>query len=221
MEMTRFQPDTAKGENTMKITWLGKACFALEKDGYTLLIDPYHNAGTGYPVLKAQAHEILVSHESNGHGWRKAVTLLPPGAASPFTVETVETYHDTLQGSQRGPMTIHVITDNEGVRVVHTGDMGTWTEDDLLRDADVLMVESGSYRTMMSEELGQWACQMEPRIIIPMHYHHDRVLSRRVFTLEDLLYYIDPSYPVEYYDGNTMEVGKDTPRQVAVLKDIV
>ena len=57
--------------------------------------------------------------------------------------------------------------------------------------------------------------------IIPMHYHHDRVLSRRVFTLEDLLYYIDPSYPVEYYDGNTMEVGKDTPRQVAVLKDIV
>lgn len=204
----------------MKITWLGKACFALEKDGYTIVIDPYYNTGTGYPPLKVSANEVLVSHESSGHNNRNAVTVTPK-SFSPFTVETVETYHDTIRGGQRGPNTIHIITDNEGVRVIHTGDMGVWTDDDLLSDADVLLLEVGSYRAMQSEEIARWAVQYDPRVIIPMHYHHDRILNRRYNTLDDLLFMMDHSYPVENYETTAIEVTAETPRQIAVLKDIV
>ena len=204
----------------MTITWLGKACFCLEKNGYRIILDPYHHMLTGYLPLKTEGHEILVSHESPGHNYRSAVKLLDPLCPSPFRVKAIGGYHDTVHGSQRGPNTIHLITDDDGIRVVHTGDMGEPVYDDVLRGADVVFLESGSYRTMPSEELALWAKEMEAKIIIPMHYHHPGVLSRRVFTLEDLLYYIDPAYPVKYYETSSLEVTKETPRQVAVLKDI-
>ena len=38
------------GRSDMKITWIGHACFKIESNGYTLIIDPYED---GYvPGLK-------------------------------------------------------------------------------------------------------------------------------------------------------------------------
>ena len=39
-----------KEDIEMKLTWLGHACFLLEQDGYTLLLDPYTGV-EGYPPL--------------------------------------------------------------------------------------------------------------------------------------------------------------------------
>lgn len=161
----------------MTITWLGKACFCLEKNHYRIILDPYHHMLTGYPPLHTSGHEVLISHESPGHNYRPAVKRLDPPCPSPFKVETIHGYHDTVHGSQRGSNTIHLITDDEGIRVIHTGDMGEPVYDDRLRGADAVFLESGSYRTMPSEELSRWAKEMDVKIIIPMCCSsHSRVL---------------------------------------------
>jgi len=205
----------------MKITWYGRACFTIEHKGYVIAIDPYVNTNTGYPPLHLDADMVLVSHEHTGHNNRAAVTLTNDSKPCPFTVEKVDAPHDTRNGIFRGMNYIHVITTDDGYKLLHTGDMGINTEHELLWEPDVLMMGCGSTRTMPSYDLSQFAFNVDPRIIIPMHYHHDHVGNRRQYKLEDLFYYLEGTIDINYYETNSIEITKETPRQVAVLKDIV
>lgn len=52
---------------TIQITWLGHACFSLELDGFSLLVDPFLDQNPVAPVKAADMHPnyILLTH---GHG---------------------------------------------------------------------------------------------------------------------------------------------------------
>ena len=54
---------------SVKITWLGHSCFALEADGHRLLIDPYLNDNPAAPIKadKAEADFILLTHGHFDH----------------------------------------------------------------------------------------------------------------------------------------------------------
>ena len=143
----------------MKLTWLGHSCFAVESGGYRVVLDPYYVES--YPPLHTSANEVLCSHHHRDHDFVEAVELTPRGG-SPFTVETVETFHDDKGGALRGTNTIHVLA-AEGLRVVHLGDLGhdvIATVEDFLRlyPADEVHCLDGS-----SFELTPDA----PRVIVP------------------------------------------------------
>ena len=104
----------------MKLTWLGHSCFAVESGGYRVVLDPYYVES--YPPLHTSANEVLCSHHHRDHDFVEAVELTPRGD-SPFTVETVQAFHDDQGGALRGTNTIHVLA-AEGLRVVHLGDLG-------------------------------------------------------------------------------------------------
>ena len=104
----------------MKLTWLGHSCFAVESGGYRVVLDPYYVES--YPPLHTSANEVLCSHHHRDHDFVEAVELTPR-KDSPFTVQTVEAFHDDKGGALRGTNTIHVLT-AEGLRVVHLGDLG-------------------------------------------------------------------------------------------------
>ena len=104
----------------MKLTWLGHSCFAVESGGYRVVLDPYFVES--YPPLHTSANEVLCSHHHRDHDYVDAVELTPRGG-SPFTVETVQAFHDDQGGALRGTNTIHVLA-AEGLRVVHLGDLG-------------------------------------------------------------------------------------------------
>ena len=106
----------------MNIIWLGHSCFVVESAGWRVVLDPYYVET--YPALHIEADEALCSHGHCDHAFLEAVTLSGRDKSeSPFTVETVSTFHDDKKGSLRGENAIHILR-AEGMTVVHCGDLG-------------------------------------------------------------------------------------------------
>ena len=135
----------------MEIIWHGHACFELRSGGYSLVLDPYcHRELCGYPELSLEADGVLCSHSHYGHAWTEAVRLRRGGAASPFEVETLDTFHDVLGGRLRGEDRIHILR-AEGLKLVHLGDLGCRLGDSelaRLEGADAAMVPAGGILTI-------------------------------------------------------------------------
>ena len=158
----------------MKITWHGHACFSIEHDGYTVVIDPYNADYTaGYPRLKLKADKLLISHEHYGHNCREAVTLSGrPESDCPFEISTLEVSHDSVCGIMRGMCLIHIL-EVDGLKAVHMGDVGTQLhsgEIGRIFGADALMITAGSCTGLPAQESWRLTEEVFPKVIIPMHY---------------------------------------------------
>ena len=129
----------------MTIQWLGQACFKITYDGYSIVIDPYHEEMSGFSPMKTSADKVLVSHQHLGHNNVEAVQLSGTSRECPFQIETIQTHHDTLNGRMRGENLIHILTAG-GRKLIHMGDVGIQQDDDRLRNADVIMSHCGSLR---------------------------------------------------------------------------
>jgi L-ascorbate metabolism protein UlaG (beta-lactamase superfamily) len=201
----------------MTITWLGRACFKIVHDGYTIVIDPYTAASTGYPELHVNADMVLVSHNHRGHDNVSAVKLSGTTRPCPFTIDKVVVGHDEANGNIRGMNTMHIL-EADGIKLVHAGDVGFYCNDGRLFAPDVLMIGTGSFRTLPSYVLKDMADEMGANVIIPMHYHHGNYGNRRMCTLEEFTDLYEGEVDVIKYPTDTIEITKGMPRQVAVLK---
>ena len=84
------------------------------------------------------------------------------------------------------------------------------------------MIGCGSTRTMPSYDLSLLAREINPAVLIPMHYQHGHIANRRLYHLDDLMeYFIGTEYELINYETNSIDVSKGMPKQVAILKDIV
>ena len=194
----------------MKITWLGHACFCVESEGYRIVLDPFKDV-KGYADPRVSANEILCSHDHFDHNNRSVVSL-EKNMASPFTVETVATFHDDQGGRLRGKNTVHILR-AEGMTVVHLGDLGhqlTQEQAAKLRRCDVLLLPVGGTYTVDPAGAKQVAEAVAPRIIVPMHYRLgglgfdklaslDRFLSR--FPAEQVHLLAENSFDPAAYQG--------------------
>lgn len=192
----------------MKLTWLGHACFALEQDGYRIVIDPYEGVH-GYPELQTEAHAVLCSHGHHDHNAVEFVTLLPQKESNPFTVRTVETCHDEQGGALRGKNTIHVISAG-GVTVAHLGDLGhRLTAEQLaaVGKVDGVLVPVGGVYTVDAENAKAVCDAIGPQWIVPMHYQHPPYGLTNVAGVEDFL----RLWPAaRHLEGSSFEAGGHT-----------
>lgn len=166
----------------MNISWLGQACFKIEAksngENITILIDPYDDS-IGLKMPRVKADIALITHDHHDHNNLEAVKGEPFIIKSPGEYEIkkvfvygVPTYHDDKQGSERGTNIAYRI-DVENLSIVHLGDLGHILNDEqleLLEDADVLMIPVDSKYTLGAKKASEVISQIEPRIVIPMHY---------------------------------------------------
>ncbi len=160
----------------MKLTWIGHSCFKIEKDGYSIVLDPYEDGSVpGYAPISETADRVFCSHEHHDHDNRAGVRLLKrPGF--PFQVETIGTYHDDQKGKLRGNNKIHIISDGEA-RVAHLGDLGcelTPEQKEQLKNLDAVMIPVGGHFTIDAKQAAALIEELQPRITIPMHYRDDK-----------------------------------------------
>ena len=159
----------------MKISYFGHSCFALESEGYRLIIDPYTRV-QGYPELpKIPANAVYASHGHFDHNYFDAVSLSAPSRPTPFKVETIASYHDERKGALRGENKIHVFK-AEGMSAVHLGDLGHLPDKDTVDAAgkcDILMIPVGGCYTIDGDTAFRAAEFFAPRFILPMHYRKD------------------------------------------------
>lgn len=203
----------------MTLTWLGHSCFLAESQGFRLILDPYEPGSVpGYQPISAQADQVLCSHEHRDHHGVDQVTLRQ-GGVSPFTVETISTWHDDQQGALRGPNTIHILDDGQ-CRIAHLGDLGcqlTAAQKDQLKGLDALLIPVGGYYTIDASQAKALADELKPRVVIPMHYRGEGFGYDVIGPLEAFTAFCGN---VVSYPGSQLELTAQTPEQVAVLKPL-
>ena len=200
----------------MRITWLGHACFAVEHENYRVVIDPFCDV-PGFRDVAVEADAVLCSHGHYDHAYTDGVTL-SEGKETPFTVETVAACHDEKGGTLRGPNKVHVLR-AAGMTVVHLGDLGHSLHEEQaasLRRCDALLIPVGGTYTVDGDTAAQIVRDLQPRVVIPMHYRSETFGFDNIDTVDTFLSHF-PAESVQRMAENFLELAADAPAQVAVL----
>lgn len=163
----------------MEIFWLGQAAFKLKGKGATVIVDPY-DPSIGLKWSKLEADIVAVTHDHPDHNNTAGVTGASYVAAGPGEYEIkgvaftgVPSWHDNKEGEERGRNTIYIFN-IDGVKICHLGDLGqhqlTETQLEEIGDVDVLLIPVGGVFTISASEAAKIVAQLDPKIIIPMHY---------------------------------------------------
>jgi L-ascorbate metabolism protein UlaG (beta-lactamase superfamily) len=166
----------------MIITWQGHSCFKIQDkigpDGVTLVTDPF-NKETGLKVPNFEADIITVSHDHGDHNNTAALRGTPfiIDCAGEYDrkgilIEGIDSFHDEKKGEERGGNIIYRI-EVDDISVAHLGDLGTVldnTQLEKLVGTDVLLIPVGGVHTLDAKKAVEVISQIEPRIVIPMHY---------------------------------------------------
>jgi len=169
------------------IYWYGQSCFKIKGKTASIVVDPYSSEFTGLKSSKIDANIVCVSHNHEDHNNSGAIVgngdMPPFEIAGPGEYEItgvnivgVSSYHDDKKGEERGKNTIYQIV-VDGVNIVHLGDLGqkelTQNQVEMLSGADVLMIPVGGTFTIDAKEAPSIIAQLDPKIIVPMHYRLD------------------------------------------------
>jgi L-ascorbate metabolism protein UlaG (beta-lactamase superfamily) len=172
----------------MKLKWLGHSSFLLTAaDGTTILTDPYQpNSSNGtlrYSSYTEPVDIVTVSHEHSDHGYTKELVGKPTIVkwtgtynAKGITIKGIATFHDVEKGRQRGNNIIFVIT-IDNLKICHCGDLGhvlSTTDITLIGPIDVLLIPVGGYYTIDAKDATEVINQLNPKIVIPMHFLTDK-----------------------------------------------
>ncbi len=174
----------------MDLYWYGQACFKIKGKNTTVLIDPFDPSYTGLKLPKdLQSDVVLSTHDHKDHNFvsaattsqgSKPMTFDKPGEyeVAGVVITGINSFHDNSEGSERGKNTIfHLFFD--GLDVVHLGDLGQnkLTEDQIaeIGQTDILLIPVGSIYTIDAKAASDIVSQLEPKIIIPMHYKIDGI----------------------------------------------
>ena len=169
----------------MNIIWYGQSCFKLSSstknsagEPIVLITDPFDKS-IGLNPPRTSADIVTVSHQHHDHNNTSAIKGNPfiidgPGEyeIKGITIEGIPSFHDKKQGAERGNNTIYVIKIDE-IRICHLGDLGhilTNGQLEKINGIDILMIPVGGTYTISWSEADTVVNQIEPRVVIPMHY---------------------------------------------------
>lgn len=141
--------------------------------------DPFDPAMVGLRYPKLQADIVTVSHSHQDHNFLEKIV------GEPFIIDSlgeyevkgisvfgIKSFHDEKEGAERGLNTIYLI-ETEGLRVCHLGDLGVPLNEEQLKEVngvDVLLMPVGGIYTIGPKEAVEVVSQVEPTVVIPMHY---------------------------------------------------
>ncbi|TSC86872.1 MAG: Uncharacterized protein G01um10147_747 [Microgenomates group bacterium Gr01-1014_7] len=172
----------------MDIYWGGQALFRLKGKVATVVIDPYDPEFTALKLPKELSADVVLS--THGHGdhnntgvvhnaeGEKPAVFKDPGEyeVAGVVITGISSFHDDSNGSERGKNIIfNIMLDR--LNIVHLGDLGQskLTEEQLTQigEVDILLIPVGSVYTIDGKTAAGIVSQLEPKIIIPMHYKID------------------------------------------------
>lgn len=199
----------------MKLTWLGHACFRLDTDCGSVVMDPFRDGSVpGCRNIRETADMVLCSHEHGDHGARECVTLT--GQEPAFRVDRIPCFHDDVKGAKRGNNIIHII-EADGFRVAHFGDLGHMLSSEQIQTLgklDLAMIPVGGFYTIDAQAAKQLVDALNVRVVVPMHYRSARFGLGAIELLDEFTALCGD---VRTYQGNNLTLTQDMPKQTAVL----
>lgn len=172
----------------MDIYWGGQALFKLKGKKASVVIDPYKEEFTGLKLPKDLSADVALStHNHDDHNntegiktptGEKAMVFKDPGEyeVAGVVISAFSSFHDSSNGSEKGKnLILHLMMD--GLNIVHLGDLGqtelTEEQVSLIGAVDILLIPVGGTYTIDGKKAPAIISQLEPKIIIPMHYKID------------------------------------------------
>ncbi|MBW6440652.1 MBL fold metallo-hydrolase [Patescibacteria group bacterium] len=163
----------------MNITWYGQSCFKLQSKDVSLILDPFDKK-IGLRPPFGSADIITISHDHYDHNNYKIIK------GEPFVIDSegefeikkvfirgIEACHDNQKGVDRGFNIIYVI-EMEDINICHLGDLGqeflSNNQLEKIGKIDILFIPIGGVFTIDWNSASNIISQIDPRIIIPMHY---------------------------------------------------
>ena len=161
----------------MELSWIGHACFRLRGRDAMVVTDPC-GAASGYSLGRVVADLITVSNTHPNHAAVADVDGTPTVLDGPGEYEVKGVFVTgvrTTAGPAEGAAvrnTAYVIRLDD-VTYCHLGDLSavlSAAQLDLMKDVDVLFVPVGGHCTIGPTQATEVIRQVEPRLVVPMHY---------------------------------------------------
>ncbi|MCX6796019.1 MAG: MBL fold metallo-hydrolase [Candidatus Falkowbacteria bacterium] len=166
----------------MYLQYLGQSCFKIQDkttaDGITVVTDPFGKE-VGLKTPNFEADIVTISHDHFDHNNAKSLRGTPYiiNCAGEYDIKGVavhgiDSFHDNQEGKQRGTNIIYRL-EIDDISVTHLGDLGhtlTNAQLEILVGTDILLIPVGGKYTLDAKQAMEVISQIEPRIVIPMHY---------------------------------------------------
>lgn len=166
----------------MDLAWLGHACFRLRGREVAIVTDPYESDGWGYPPLATSANVVTISNDHPHHAGLSGIEGRPRVLRGPGEYEIGGALIWGVRTPPRKDRGVHgaatrntaFIIQLEELTICHLGDLAQapLSSDELtqIKDADVLLVPVGGNCTINASQAAEVVSQVEPKLIVPMHY---------------------------------------------------
>jgi L-ascorbate metabolism protein UlaG (beta-lactamase superfamily) len=161
------------------IDWFGQSCFRIKEGAVTVVTDPYDRS-IGYTLPKLRADFVTISHDAPGHAAASAVKGEPKILTRPGEYEIkgvfvtgIQTWRGpTAKGEAKEENTVFVFEFGE-LTACHLGDLSkvlSQAQVESMPDIHVLFVPVGGGGALDADKAAEVIAQLEPRIVVPMHY---------------------------------------------------
>lgn len=222
----------------MKIKFYAHASFRLEGQDLTVITDPYMPGpkGAGYEPINEAADVVIRSsdddrfHNDPSHIIGDPIVITTTEGDAEVKGLMIKTFpvmesleHEYIGG--RAPMDnamYHFSLD--GLRILHIGDIGdAFTPEHieaLKGNVDIMLALTGEHATISLDNLEAGINAIQPKVVIPMHYWHER----GVLDIEPVSKFAEryPDDQVTWVGETEMEITPDTlprePYQVYILE---
>ena len=161
----------------------------------TILTDPYEGADWGYPPVATTANVVTISNDHPHHAGMSGIEGKPRVLRGPGEYEIggaliwgVRTVRKSDENGHRSPKNTAFVIQLEELTVCHLGDLSDapLSPEELTRikDADVLLLPVGGNCTINATQAAAVVAQVEPKLIVPMHYATEE--TRGFLPLDDI-----------------------------------
>ncbi len=213
----------------MNIIWHGQSFFEIstkdiKNEELKIAIDPFDKS-IGLKLPKVEAQILLITHNHSDHSNKKAISGSPFLIESPGEYETkgvyikgVQGFHDDSQGKEKGKVVFYII-EVENIRICHLSDIGqkelTSEQIEQIGNIDILMIPVGGVYTLDAKQAANIISQIEPKIVIPMHYQVPN-LNLKLNSLEQFLKEIGSSNaePQKKFKVKMSDIPKETMQTI-------
>lgn len=183
-EVKKTEKKGIKLKTAIEIRYFGHSSFLISTDEVKILTDPYKSGALDgaikYDPIDVTADIVTVSHAHMDHGAWKEIPGEPKLVEVPgekvidgIKFKGIPAFHDNAGGTIRGSIMIYTI-ELGGVRLCHLGDLGHILTPEQIREigrpVDILFIPVGGYYTIGPKEAWEVVHQLDPVIVIPMHY---------------------------------------------------
>lgn len=163
----------------MEIIYLGHSSFKIKGKTATVVIDPFSPAMVGFKYPKTEAEVVIISHQHKDHNFVAGIDNNPFEISMPGEYEIkgisffcFPSFHDDKSKTGKPNNMISLIETDE-LRICHLGDLKVFPFAKIMEEiinVDVLMVPVGGVVTLDPKEAIEIINQIDPLIVIPMHY---------------------------------------------------